>query len=188
MSQDDIVIGRRDEMGRCAIVTKKENGWLCGTGSLFVRFLPFLDFDFYCYILSSRRVKDFLSDSSIGTTMQNLNQKILQTIPVPICSNNEQIEIINEINKQLSIVENNILEIDNNLLRTNTLRQSILKKAFSGKLVPQNPNDEPASELLIRINKEKAELEALEKAAKAATKKSKPKSKRKKSVSTGQSK
>ena len=188
MIQGDIVIGRRGEMGRCAIVTDKEDGWLCGTGSLFVRFLPFLDSEFYCYILSSRRVKNFLSDSSIGTTMQNLNQKILQTIPIPICGNNEQIEIINEINKQLSIVENNLLEIENNLLRSNTLRQSILKKAFSGKLVPQNPNDEPASELLKRIAQEKAELEAQEKAAKAAAKKAKPKTKRKKSVSTGQSK
>ena len=45
------------------------------------------------------------------------------------------------------------------------LRQSILKKAFSGQLVPQDPNDEPASEMLKRIAAEKAETEAQKKPA-----------------------
>ena len=49
--------------------------------------------------------------------------------------------------------------IQNNLSKTESLRQSILKQAFSGQLVPQNPNDEPASELLKRIQAQKAEIE-----------------------------
>jgi len=171
MKQGDIVIGRRGEMGRCAVVTEKEDGWLCGTGSLFVRFLPSLKSEFYCHILSSRRVKDYLSDSSIGTTMQNLNQKILQTVPIPVCSEYEQSEIINEIKTQFSVVENNLVEIDNNILRTEALRQSILKKAFSGKLVPQDPNDEPASILLERIKAEKAKQDKQAKARKTTKRK-----------------
>ncbi len=158
MSENDIVIGRRGEMGRCAVVKEKEDSWLCGTGSLFVRLLQSLDADFYCHILSSRRVKDYLSGSSIGTTMQNLNQKILQSVPVPVCSYDEQIEIVSNLNRQFSVIDNALKVISENLLRTETLRQSILKKAFSGQLVAQDSNDEPASALLKRIAAEKEEV------------------------------
>ncbi len=157
MDTGDIVVGRRGEMGRCAVVSNNEKGWLCGTGSLFVRVLPSLNPAFFCYILGSRRVRDFLSDSSIGTTMQNLNQKILQIVPVPLCDPLEQIEVVNEITKQLSIIDVQEKDIEYNLGRTETLRQSILKKAFSGQLIEQDPNDEPASVLLERIKAEKAQ-------------------------------
>ena len=167
MSKNDIVIGRRGEMGRCAIVKEQEDGWLCGTGSLFVRLLRLYIADFYCHILSSQRVRDYLSDSSIGTTMQNLNQKILQTVPIPICSYDEQIEIVSELNRQFSVIDNTLQDIDGNLKKSKALRQSILKKAFSGQLVPQDPNDEPASELLKRIATEKSEQAAQAKATKA---------------------
>ena len=156
MSKNDIVIGRRGEMGRCAVVNEREDGWLCGTGSLFVRFLKSFNAEFYCHTLRSRRVKDYLSDSSIGTTMQNLNQKILQTVPIPICCPSEQYEIVSELNWRFSVIDRALLDVEENLNKSEFLRQSILKKAFSGQLVPQDPNDEPASVLLDRIVKEKA--------------------------------
>jgi len=74
VSKNDIIVGRRGEMGRCAVIKEREDGWLCGTGSLFIRLLKIFNADFYCYILSSKRIKNYLSDSSIGTTMQNLNR------------------------------------------------------------------------------------------------------------------
>ena len=160
MSESDIVIGRRGEMGRCAVVKEKEDGWLCGTGSLFVRLLNSLDADFYSHILSSSRVRDYLSDSSIGTTMQNLNQKILQTVPIPVCSFDEQIKVVSELNRQFSVIDNTLQDIGMNLEKSQALRQSILKKAFSGQLVPQDANDEPAAVLLERIAREKAAASA----------------------------
>ena len=156
MHENDIVIGRRGEMGRCAVVTAAEAGWLCGTGSLFVRLLSSMNPHFYSWVLGSQRVKDFLAASSIGTTMQNLNEGILHSVPVPVCSRHEQNEVFREIERQYSTLDHIESAIDSEITKSATLRQSILKKAFSGQLVPQDPCDEPASSLLERIKAEKA--------------------------------
>lgn len=67
----------------------------------------------------------------------------------------EQKKIAGEIESQFSIIYDMEKSIDQSLARAETLRQSILKQAFSGNLVPQNPNDEPAEKLLERIRAER---------------------------------
>ncbi len=66
----DIVIARRGEMGRCAIVKDENVGWLCGTGSFVIRVnQKKADSEFLNIILSSEAVKKELENSSIGATM-----------------------------------------------------------------------------------------------------------------------
>ena len=103
--------------------------------------------------------------------MQNLNQEILHGVPVPLCSGIEQEEIFRQIDQQYSIIDQLYQTLTAALQHAEALRQSILKKAFSGQLVPQDPNDEPASALLERIQAEKAALSAQ---AKTLTSKTKP--------------
>lgn len=157
MKENDIVIGRRGEMGRCAVVTSTENGWLCGTGSLFVRLLPGMNSYFYSWVLSSKRVKDYLSEFSVGTTMQNLNQKILHLVPVPLCPSNEQFAISELLEMEYERIDAQIESISSGLKQTEAQRKNILKSAFSGELVEQDPGDEPASVLLERIKAEREE-------------------------------
>ena len=78
MNAGDIVIARRGEMGRCAVVEENQEGWLCGTGSFVIK----VDFEkiapyFIQLQLSSDNIKIILENNSIGATMSNLNQGIL---------------------------------------------------------------------------------------------------------------
>lgn len=77
----------------------------------------------------------------------------------------EQDILAAEIERHFSIADKAEEVIDKSLRQAETLRQSILKKAFEGRLVPQDPYDEPASDLLERIKEEKEKLKATKKKA-----------------------
>jgi type I restriction enzyme S subunit len=77
-------------------------------------------------------------------------------LTVPLPSLPEQQEIVRLLDEQFEVIERNEREIDAALRRSEALRQSILHRAFTGKLVPQDPADEPATELLTRLRTERA--------------------------------
>jgi len=81
----------------------------------------------------------------------SINQQDVLATNVPLPPYEEQSKIASEIEHLLSIIEESDSQIEANLKRAARLRQSILKRAFEGKLVPQDPNDEPAGKLLERI-------------------------------------
>jgi len=74
---------------------------------------------------------------------------------VPLPSLEEQRFIVEEVEHRLSVVDKLEETVAANLKKAGGLRQSVLKRAFSGELVPQDPNDEPASVLLERIRAER---------------------------------
>ena len=71
----------------------------------------------------------------------NINGEKLQNYPFPFCSIAEQKVIVNILEEKLSIIEQNEKEINDALVKAGVLRQSILKKAFSGQLVSQFSDD-----------------------------------------------
>ena len=73
------------------------------------------------------------------------------TVSVPLCSLPEQQEVVRLLDAQFEVIERNEREIDGALRRSEALRQAILKKAFTGRLVPQDAADEPANTLLTRL-------------------------------------
>lgn len=110
---------------------------------------------------------------SSGGVQPNLNLSKIKATKVPLSPLEEQQKIVEEVEKHLSIIDQVERTVENNLLQAQTLRQSILKKAFEGRLVSQDPNDEPASVILERIKEEKKKQENNKKQSKSNKKKSK---------------
>jgi type I restriction enzyme S subunit len=86
----------------------------------------------------------------------NINLAMLQPYPLPFPPEAEQTRIVMEIQRSLSTIETLQEVVARRILGADRLRQSILKRAFEGKLVQQDPGDEPASVLLDRIRAERA--------------------------------
>jgi type I restriction enzyme, S subunit len=90
-------------------------------------------------------------------------------MPIPLIGIDEAEQLVNYLEEKITTAIENEKQIDLNIRRTEMLRQSILKKAFSGQLVPQDPTDEPASQLLKRIQAEKANRETATKTKRKST-------------------
>ena len=92
---------------------------------------------------------------SSGGVQPNLNLGLIRGLAIPLPSLAEQRHIVAEVERRLSVVQQAEATVEASLVRAERLRQSILKQAFSGRLVPQVPDDEPASALLERIRAER---------------------------------
>lgn len=127
---NDIIMGRRGEMGRTAAISMREQNWICGTGSILFRLKPEYDAAFYAQILASPDVVHYLEEHATGTTMKNLNEDIVKHIPVPKITKEMQSKITNGLEEKLSVCDSIEETIGVALLEAEALRQSILKQTF----------------------------------------------------------
>ena len=132
---NDIIMGRRGEMGRAAAVTEAETGWICGTGSMLFRMKSEYDARLYAQILSSPDVVHYLEENATGTTMKNLNENIVKHIPVPVITREKQKRIMEKVDETMSVCDSIEKTVETALQQAEALRQSVLKKAFEGQLV-----------------------------------------------------
>jgi type I restriction enzyme S subunit len=109
----------------------------------------------YAEICLRSKKLDIRNASYASGGQPNINLQLLNPYPVPLPPLAEQQRIVAEVERRLSVVEELEAAVEANLARAGRLRQSILKRAFEGKLVPQDPTDEPASVLLERIRVER---------------------------------
>lgn len=130
---------------------------------------------FLAYWLDSPVGSAEIKKRTIATTQPKLALFRIADLPVPVVPLHEQQEIVDSIRKALDHTQ--VLEgwCRTELTRSTALRQSILKSAFTGQLVPQDPNDEPASELLTRIRAEREEVTKKRSKKKASRKKTRAK-------------
>jgi type I restriction enzyme S subunit len=97
-----------------------------------------------------------LSRFAPATAQKNINLATLYGLAIPLPPLSEQHRIVTEVERRLSVVDELEMQVEANLKRAERLRRAILKRAFEGKLVPQDPNDEPASVLLERMRAAKS--------------------------------
>lgn len=131
---DDIVMARRGEMGRCAVVTEREDGWLCGTGSLILRLPTCVSPRFLVTLIGSPFVREYLGGSAVGATMQNLNQSILLNLVIGLPPLAEQQRIVAKVDELMALCD----KLDAQLTTTHTesrrLLEAVLHEALTTTL------------------------------------------------------
>jgi restriction endonuclease S subunit/predicted ATPase len=117
--------------------------------------------DFLYYLLSSSAVRAYFRANATGTSgnMPKINQQTVLSVPVRIPSIDEQEEIVRRAETLFTYADRLEARYQKALAQVERLTPALLSKAFRGELVPQDPNDEPISVLLERIQAEKARIE-----------------------------
>jgi type I restriction enzyme S subunit len=150
--------GSLSAVGKPAIISAKDVGYLFAGYLIRLRAIPgSLVPQYLAYLMTEPHIRDQIEEKAKSTSgINNISAKELQDLNVPVCSLAEQAEITRILDARLTAADAMEAEINAALLRAEALRQSILKQAFAGTLVPQDPTDEPAPTLLARIKAERA--------------------------------
>ena len=142
-----------DFLGRVCITSRDE---LCLLNQRLARLTPIVvPPRFMLWVFKSVVFRKFVSELNTGSLIQHMFTRQLDEFLFPLPPLPEQEVIAEIVDARLSVIERLEAEIDGKLKKARGLRQAILRHAFTGKLVPQDPNEEPASELLKRIAAER---------------------------------
>ncbi|XZE17611.1 restriction endonuclease subunit S [Pirellulaceae bacterium SH449] len=112
----DIVYSRRGDVEKCAFVTDEQDGWLCGTGCIRVRFKSDrVNPKFVALSLSTPDVRGWISSNAVGTIMPNLNTQILQKVPIllpPIEEQKAIADVLTSLDEKIDLLhrQNKTLE------------------------------------------------------------------------------
>jgi type I restriction enzyme S subunit len=129
VKENDILIGRRGEMGRCAVVSNSQIGWVCGTGSMIIRCSAAMEPAFLQRVLSSQRAVAAIESASVGSTMINLNQGALSALIVQIPPPREQ----RAIAATLSDVDLLLDALNQLAAKKRHLKQAVMQQLLSGQ-------------------------------------------------------
>jgi type I restriction enzyme S subunit len=158
----DVLFTRSGTVGRCAVAQPHQSDWLMTFHLLRVRTDPNRCLADYLRMVfeGAPHIRRQTREASIGTTRAGFNTNLLASLDVPVPPVSEQRRIVAEVDRHLSIIDELGLQTHMSLLRADRLRQGILRFAFEGHLVPQDPGDEPASLLLERVKAERQTKDA----------------------------
>lgn len=148
--EGDLILARRGELGRCAVVTTEQEGWLCGTGSLKAKLNHRLLPEYGYLLITSEGVVSELSLESKGSTMDNLNTETLGRVRLPLPPIVEQCAILEHINRlsiRFDILIDKAVDV-NRLIKER--RTALISAAVTGKIdvrdwqVPKQEKDSAA--------------------------------------------
>jgi type I restriction enzyme S subunit len=131
----DVVFSRRGELGRCAVVTDKETGWLCGTGSMILR-LQRRDYHpgYLSRFLSLSLMRQYFESLSIGTTMDSLSSQTLLAMPMIVPPVDEQSQIASFIDAESDKLDALTSEAQRAIDLLQERRTALISAAVTGQI------------------------------------------------------
>jgi type I restriction enzyme S subunit len=134
LNENDIVIGRRGEIGRCAVVRAEQAGWLCGTGCFFIRPSAAADPYYLTHLLRSQPYRSQLERVAGRATMPSISNEDLAKLAVslpPMSSQRFALDMIEKLATETQRLETLFTQ---KLAALAALKKSLLHQAFNGQL------------------------------------------------------
>ena len=155
LQDGDLLFNRTNSaelVGKSAVFRGNPNPCSFASYLIRVKMIPGCDARYVAICLNSSLGRKWIkSVVSQQVGQANVNGTKLQAFLFPLPPEPEQLSILAEVERRQSILDEQEIALEKEIMRAERLRQSILKSAFEGRLLPQDPNDEPASALLERI-------------------------------------
>lgn len=156
VSSGDILISITADIGRIALVPIGIKEAYINQHVALAKSVSLFSHSYVAWFLLSPIGQKQLTGLQYGATKAGLGLDNIRRVNIPLAPLVEQHEIVEEIERRLSVLAEAEKVMEQNLKRANSLRQSILRTAFEGRLVPQDLEDEPSDKLLERIREERA--------------------------------
>ena len=162
LESGDMLINRVNSpshLGKCCVITSDIAGSVFESNMMRLRLASDVQKGFFlAYLRSLDGKRRLTSNAKWAVNQASINQQDVANTPVPLPPLEEQSRISAELDRRITNIDNIKSYLTSRLMSASQLRSAVLKTAFFGKLVPQDPNDEPASVLLERIRAERAAL------------------------------
>ena len=155
ISKNDIYISIAGSIGKIGTIPDNLDKANLTENAAKITNLKNINRKYLSYFLNSNFGQEQIRKLTISSNQPKLALFRIKKIIIPLTIPDEQNQIVSEIERRFSVADEVEKTVKNTLMQAKRLRQSILKMAFEGKLVPQDSNDEPAEKLLERIKAEK---------------------------------
>ena len=147
----DVLIARSGNAGNCCVVPKTYSGYGAIDVIIARPLLKFVSPDFLAVNLCAASTQTMLASISRGVALSHLGVTTISSLPMPLPPLTEQKRIVAKVKELFAIADSLGVAADGLENAAKRLDKKILDLAIRGKLVPQDPNNEPASELVKRI-------------------------------------
>jgi len=145
-----MVMARRGEVGRVALVTHTEDGWLCGTGSFVLRFTQEVSRPYIWTLFRCNSIRTYLAGAAVGTTMVNLNHGILLKMPTAVPPLAEQNRIVAKVDQLMTFCDQLKTRLNQARQLNEQLASTLVERALAGdhSQAPAAPDRKVARTLL----------------------------------------
>jgi type I restriction enzyme S subunit len=165
----DLLLSIRGTVGRLVVIPDELAGANITQDSARLSVQPTVNRDYVLWYLRSSMAQDRMKGSTKGVAVRRINIGDVRALQLPLPSLEEQTEIVRRVETLFAYADRLEARYQTARAQVEKLTPALLAKAFRGELVPQDPNDEPASALLARIRAGRAEQPAIGKRGRKAS-------------------